>query len=142
MVCGADLVVGQYDRSMKVQGVVWAGVRTDRFDETVRFFRDVLGVPLVEAGPDFVHAQLPDSSKFEVFGPSDSDHDHFDSGPVPEFLVDDVMEAAAELEAAGATLLGPPQRLGQEQWVHFRAPDGNVYGLTSSPTYRRRVGGE
>ena len=142
MVCGADLVVGQYDRSMKVQGVVWAGVRTDRFDETVRFFRDVLGLPLVDEGPDAASARLPDSSKFELFGPNDSDHDHFDSGPVPEFLVDDVAEAAAELEAAGAILLGPPQRLGQEQWVHFRAPDGNVYGLTSSPEYRRRARGE
>lgn len=124
---------------MKVHGLVWAGVRTDRFDETVRFFRDVLGVPFVDAGRDFVWAQLPDSSKFEVFGPNDSEHDHFDSGPVPEFLVDDVAEAAAELEAAGATLLGPPKGTDQERWVHFRAPDGNVYGVTSSPAYRRRA---
>ena len=108
----------------------------------MHFFRDVLGLPLVDEGPDAASARLPDSSKFELFGPNDSDHDHFDSGPVPEFLVDDVMEAAAELEAAGATLLGPPQQLGQEQWVHFRAPDGNVYGLTSSPTYRRPAGDE
>jgi catechol 2,3-dioxygenase-like lactoylglutathione lyase family enzyme len=126
---------------VKVHGVVWAGVRTDRFDETVRFFRDVLGVPLVDAGPDFAVGTLPDSSKFEVFGPSDSEHDHFDTGPVPEFLVDDVAEAAAELEAAGVPLLGPPQAAGDDQWVHFRAPDGNVYGLTSSPAYRRGRGG-
>jgi catechol 2,3-dioxygenase-like lactoylglutathione lyase family enzyme len=126
---------------MKVHGLVWAGVRTDRFEETVRFFRDVLGMPLVDAGTDFAWSELPDSSKFEVFGPHDSDHDHFDSGPVPEFLVDDVAEAAAELEAAGVTLLGPPRRSGDESWLHFRAPDGNVYGLTSSPSYRRRAAG-
>ena len=131
-----------YDRSVKVHGLVWAGVRTDRFDEDVSFFRDVLGLPLLDEGPDSASARLPDSSKFELFGPRDPDHDHFESGPVPEFHVDDVTEAAAELEAAGATLLGPPQRLGQEQWVHFRAPDGNVYGLTSSPEYQRRAGGE
>jgi catechol 2,3-dioxygenase-like lactoylglutathione lyase family enzyme len=122
---------------MQVHGLVWAGVRTERFHETVRFFRDVLGVPLVDAGPDFAWGELPDSSKFEVFGPQDSEHDHFDSGPVPEFLVDDVAEAAAELEAAGVALLGPPQEAGEERWVHFRGPDGNVYGLTSSPSYRR-----
>lgn len=122
---------------MKVHGLVWAGVRTDRFDDTVRFFRDVLGVPLVDAGPDFAVGKLPDSSKLEVFGPSDAEHDHFDSGPVPEFLVDDVAAAAAELEAAGIELLVEPKAAGGEQWVHFRAPDGNVYGLTSSPAYRR-----
>ena len=126
---------------MKIHGLVWAGVRTDRFEETVRFFRDVLGVPLVDAGNDFAWGELPDSSKFEVFGPNDRDHDHFDSGPVPEFLVDDVAEAAAELEAAGATLLGPPTGTDHDRWVHFRGPDGNVYGLTSSPSYRRRDAG-
>jgi catechol 2,3-dioxygenase-like lactoylglutathione lyase family enzyme len=126
---------------MKVQGLVWAGVRTDRFEETVRFFRDVLGVPLVDAGTDFAWSELPDSSKFEVFGPNDPDHDHFDSGPVPEFLVDDVAAAAAELEAAGVTLFGPPTGSGDDRWVHFRGPDGNVYGLTSSPSYRRRAAG-
>jgi predicted enzyme related to lactoylglutathione lyase len=127
---------------MKVHGVVWAGVRTNRFDETVGFFRDVLGLPMVGAGPDFAVGELPDSSKFEVFGPNDAKHDHFDSGPVPEFLVDDVPEAAAELEAAGVSLLGPPQSAGDDSWVHFRAPDGNVYGLTSNPSYRRPAEGE
>jgi predicted enzyme related to lactoylglutathione lyase len=122
---------------VKVHGVVWAGVKTDRFAETVSFFRDVLGVPLQEPAPDFAWSRLPDSSQFEVFGPGERDHDHFTTGPVPEFLVDDVAAAAAELEAAGVELLGPPQGAEGSAWVHFRAPDGNVYGLTSSASYRR-----
>ncbi|HUQ23396.1 MAG TPA: VOC family protein [Gaiellaceae bacterium] len=122
---------------MRVLGLVWAGVKTDRFDETVAFFRDVLGIPLVAAAPGFVWSKLPDSSQFEVFGPDEHDHGHFTTGPVPEFLVEDVFAAAEDLAAAGVELLGPPQGTPEQGWLHFRAPDGNVYGVTSGASYRR-----
>ena len=122
---------------MKVRGVVWAGVRTERFAETVAFFRDLLGVPLTEAGPGFAWSRLPDSSQFEIFGAEDPEHDHFTTGPVPEFLVDDLAAARSELEAAGVEVLGTPKITPEGGWLHFRAPDGNVYGLTHSPSYRR-----
>ena len=122
---------------MNVRGVVWAGVKTERYAETLAFFRDVLGLPLAEVGPDFAWSKLPDTSQFEIFGPADADHDHFTTGPVPEFLVDDLHEAAAELEAAGAELLGPVQGTPEQGWLHFRGPDGNVYGLTNGASYRR-----
>jgi catechol 2,3-dioxygenase-like lactoylglutathione lyase family enzyme len=126
-----------YDHVMRVRGVVWAGVRTDRYDETLAFFRDVLGLPLVEVAPGFAWSKLEDSSQFEIFGPPDSEHEHFTTGPVPEFLVDDLRAAAAELEAAGVELVGPIQGTAEQGWLHFRAPDGNVYGLTDGSSYRR-----
>lgn len=122
---------------MRVRGVVWVGTRTDAFDETVAFFRDVLGVPLSEVERDFAWSRMPDSSQFEVFGPSDADHTHFSTGPVPEFLVDDLASALGELRAAGVEILGEPHVDGTDGWLHFRAPDGNVYGLTSAETYVR-----
>lgn len=122
---------------MKVLGVVWAGTRTDRFPETLTFFRDVLGVPLEEVEPEFGWSRLPDSSQFEIFGPSDTDHGHFTTGPVPEFLVDDLAAAHAELQAANVEILGTPQIEGTTGWLHFRAPDGNVYGLTAGASYSR-----
>jgi catechol 2,3-dioxygenase-like lactoylglutathione lyase family enzyme len=127
---------------VKVRGIVWAGVRTARYEETVRFFREVLGVPLVEVSPGFAWSKMTDSSQFEVFAEDDPDHQHFTTGPVPEFLVDDVAEARGELEAAGVELLGPVGGTAREGWLHFRAPDGNVYGVTSSASYRRPVGGD
>lgn len=122
---------------MRVLGVVWVGTRTEAFAETVAFFRDVLGVPLQELEPDFGWSRMPDSSQFEVFGPSDGDHRHFTTGPVPEFLVDDLAAALTELRAAGVEILGEPSLDGTDGWLHFRAPDGNVYGLTAASTYRR-----
>ena len=127
----------QYDPAVQVRGVVWAGVRTERYAETVAFFRDVLGVPLVEVAPGFSWSKLEDSSQFEIFGPPENDHEHFTTGPVPEFLVDDLQAAAAELEDAGVELLGPIQGTAEQGWLHFRAPDGNVYGLTDGAAYRR-----
>jgi predicted enzyme related to lactoylglutathione lyase len=122
---------------VRVHGIVWVGVRTERFDETVRFFRDLLGVPLEVVGSDFAWSKMPNTSQLEIFGPTDPDHHHFTTGPVAEFLVDDVAAAADELRAAGVELLNEVQGEEDSRWVHFRAPDGNVYGLTSGASYRR-----
>ncbi len=116
---------------------MWVGLRTDRFDESVRFFRDVLGLPVDVPREDFALARMPNSSLLEIFGPGDRDHEHFSTGPVPEFLVDDVDAAAAELRAAGVEVWGPYREEEYGGWVHFRAPDGTVWGLTSSSSYRR-----
>jgi predicted enzyme related to lactoylglutathione lyase len=122
---------------MKVHGLVWVGTRTAAFDETVSFFRNVLGVDLEVVSRDFAWSRMPNTSQLEVFGPGDTDHLGFTTGPVPEFLVDDVDAATEELRAAGVELLGEPVVEADGAWVHFRAPDGYVYGLTAAATYRR-----
>ncbi len=126
---------------MRVLGVVWVGTRTTAFDETFAFFRDVLGVPLTLLGEDFGWSRLPDSSQFELFGPSSKGHDHFTTGPVPEFLVEDLHAALDELRAADVEILGEPHfETDGGGWFQFRAPDGNVYGLTQAATYLRPSG--
>jgi catechol 2,3-dioxygenase-like lactoylglutathione lyase family enzyme len=75
---------------------------------------------------------LPDGAKTEVFS-SDSPHNaHFESAPVAGFYVDDVSQAAHELREAGAEIVHGPvaEDDGDAAWVHFRAPDGNLYELT------------
>src|SRR4051812_34362154 len=122
---------------MKVLGVVWVGTRTAAFEPTVSFFRDVLGIDLQVVRPDFAWSQMPNTSQLEVFGPSDRDHLDFPSGPCPEFLVEDIAAAIDELRGTGVEILGEPVIEADGGWVHFRAPDGNVYGLTAGPQYRR-----
>jgi predicted enzyme related to lactoylglutathione lyase len=122
---------------MKVHGLVWVGVRTAEFDRTLEFFRDVLGVPLTDVSGGFGWSKMPNTSQLEIFGPDDRDHTYFTTGPVPEFLVDDLFAAAEELRAAGVELLGDVSGTAEQGWLHFRAPDGNVYGLTSGDSYRR-----
>ena len=122
---------------MRVHGIVWAGSRTDRFEETVGFFRTVLGIDLELLGPDFAFSRMANTSQLEIFGPGNGEHEHFTTGPVPEFLVDDVEQGVRELRAAGVEILGEPHIEGRDGWAHFRAPDGYVYGLTNGPQYRR-----
>ena len=83
---------------MKAKGLVWLGTRTPEFEATTRFFGGPLGLHAEHTEPDFAVFRLPNDGKVEVFGPGDRDHEHFTTGPVAGFLVDDVEEARAELE--------------------------------------------
>jgi catechol 2,3-dioxygenase-like lactoylglutathione lyase family enzyme len=117
---------------MKARGLVWLGTRTRNFDETVRFFEHTLGLAKAHEEPDFTVFRLPNGDTVEVFGPGDREHEHFDAGPVAGFLVDNVREARAELEAAGISFLSPIQESEDgAAWSHFRGPDGNVYEITT-----------
>lgn len=75
--------------------------------------------------------QLPDGSKVEVFGPSQNTH--FGTALVVEFFTDDLAWAADELRAHGVPIVFGPCFADDEDdagWLHFRAPDGNLYGIT------------
>ncbi len=116
---------------MKAEGLVWLGTRTPQFEATVRFFGDTMGLSVEHEEPDFAVLRLPDGGKVEVFGPGDHDHEHFTTGPVAGFLVEDVEEARAELEDAGISFIGPVHHHDENSaWSHFVGPDGNVYEIT------------
>lgn len=121
--------------TMRVLGVVW--VTEHVAEEADRRVEASVRVPMEVIGPDFGWSRMPNSSQLEVFGPSHEEHRHFATGPVPEFLVEDLPVALEELREAGVEILGEPHVEGSDGWLHFRAPDGNVYGLTAAPTYHR-----
>ena len=122
---------------MKAEGLVWLGTRTRKFDDTVRFFGDTLGLRREHSEPDFAVFKLPNGDTVEVFGPGDKDHEHFATGPVAGFQVDDVREARADLEEAGITFVGPVHEADDDgSWSHFTAPDGNIYEITA-PSQRK-----
>jgi len=116
---------------MRVKRIGWAGTRTSEYPAMVTFLQAVLGLTTSQEGSDFAAFPLPEGGTFEVFGPRDMDHAHFSTGPVVGFVVDDLPGAVRELEAAGVELLGGQVDERGGGWRHFRAPDGNVYELTS-----------
>jgi catechol 2,3-dioxygenase-like lactoylglutathione lyase family enzyme len=123
---------------MRIIKLAWVGTRTGNAEPTVVFFRDVLGLRLELEQPGFWMLKLPDGSKVEVFG-SDSDvNQHFTTGPVVGFLVDDILDATAELRSAGVEILFESELDDSgNAWVHFRAPDGNIYEFTQDPGVAR-----
>jgi catechol 2,3-dioxygenase-like lactoylglutathione lyase family enzyme len=100
----------------------------------VAFLKGVLGLtPHVEED-GFAVFRLPNGDTIEVFGDNDEHHRFFTTGPVVGFRVADVPAAQAEMEAAGIEFLGRPASSSEGYaWSHFRAPDGNVYEIMSSP---------
>jgi predicted enzyme related to lactoylglutathione lyase len=120
---------------MEVKGLAWAGTRTTAYDAMMQLFGEVMGLQLAHEDTDFAGFLLPNGDKVEVFGPSDTEHRHFDAGPVVGFLVEDVAAARAHLEATGMVeFIGPLHSWpGGTAWQHFRAPDGNVYELVGPP---------
>jgi catechol 2,3-dioxygenase-like lactoylglutathione lyase family enzyme len=121
-----------------VKGLVWVGSRTEHYEQMRDFYRDTLRLPLELEEGEFAVFRLPDGSKAEVFGSSDTEHTHFTTGPVAGFLVDDVEAARGLLEAEGIGFFGPVHvwEPTGAAWSHFRAPDGNVYEIVQEPTHR------
>ena len=134
-----DLVAhGVLQWAMQIHKLAWVGTRTQNAAATMSFFRDLLGLPVVWQDGDFWVLKAPDGSKVEVFGPETPVNRHFTTGPVAGFLVDDVAAAAEELRGAGVEIVyeSGVDDFGNA-WVHFRAPDGNLYELTQDPGVAR-----
>lgn len=112
---------------MDIRGLGWSGTRTDHAEALADFYQGVLGLDLVYTEPQFWVFELPDGQHVEVFGRHYPGKEHFATGPMVGFEVTDLVEAVAELRAAGIELLGEPG----PTWQHFRGPDGNVYELVA-----------
>jgi catechol 2,3-dioxygenase-like lactoylglutathione lyase family enzyme len=110
---------------MRILGLVFAGSSTDRRPEMVRFATTVLGLERVAvAGAQADMFALPDGSWFAVAGPGGMG----DTARSLGFLVADLDEAIADLRAAGVGVDEPAVN-DRQRYVHFRAPDGELYEL-------------
>lgn len=119
---------------MEVVGLVWIGVRTGKFRETVEFFRTVLELPVGVRRRHFVRFDLPDAAVIELFDPASGEYPHFTTGPVPGVQVTDFDRARSELEDRGCELLLPEGgERGGYRWQHFRAPDDTVWEIVDYP---------
>jgi hypothetical protein len=124
---------------VKVKGIRWVGIGTERVSQMRSFAIDVLGMEVVGEDTDqFVELDTADGSKFELFGPgavTDTPWLFESNTVVAGFLVDDIEAARDELaRAPDVELLGELHVLpGGYAWQHFRAPDGHVYELTADP---------
>jgi catechol 2,3-dioxygenase-like lactoylglutathione lyase family enzyme len=137
---------------VQIRRLSWVGTRTQEFASTKQFFGGVLGLPLITEEPGFAMFQLPGGlhDYVEVFAVEYPDVEFMTTGPVPGFIVDDVVQARTELEAAGLEMLEPIQWMADVDaplvdaqpdlagygWFQFRGPDGNVYCCTQDQPAR------
>ena len=117
---------------MTVLKVDFVGLRSDRLDETVALFRDVLGMPVNRQTDDLVAFTLADGTVLELDSPANKFHGFFTTGPVVAFRVDNFDVAHRAMLAAGVRLIGDVQHADGVSWQHFHAPDGTVPELSGA----------
>ena len=117
---------------MKILGYSWAGVPTQDFGKTMKFFEEVLGLPVEKRQDenDFGMFRLPSDQIFEVFGPKSTEH-KFMTMPAIAFDVEDIYEARAELESKGFQFITEIELApsGETTWTYFVGPDGFLYEI-------------
>jgi catechol 2,3-dioxygenase-like lactoylglutathione lyase family enzyme len=119
---------------MQVRNVRWIGVATENYEEMRELLAGVMGLRPNFDDPTTVEFVTREGDEIQLMAPGDPYFDFFREhahGPVPLFEVDDVHAARAELERAGVTVVGDVGRDSRWEWIHFRAPDGNLYELAS-----------
>ncbi|HEX4792132.1 MAG TPA: hypothetical protein VH372_26940 [Actinospica sp.] len=113
---------------VRILGLVFAGTSTDARPQMGSFLQAAFGLSATQvAGVDGADVfDLPDGSTFVVAGAGGMGAERSVG-----FLVEDVAAAAAELRALGIEV--DAEIAANERWhyVHFRAPDGQVYELVA-----------
>lgn len=115
---------------MTVQRIDFVGIRTNRLGETAALFRDILKAPVARQAKDLVGFKLADETVLELYGPSDTLHAFFTTGPVVAFRVEDFEAARKAMLKAGVGFIGNVQHAGRHYWQHFHSPDGAILELS------------
>lgn len=111
---------------MTLLKVDFVGIRTDRLNDTVALFRDVLGLPISRQTDGLVGFRLADDTVLEVYGPTEEFHSFFTTGPVVAFRVENFDRARQAMLAVGIAFVGDVQSVDGVSWQHFYSPDGKV----------------
>lgn len=122
---------------MRVTGANRILVPTSSFDELLGFFREVMAMPVGEAGVPVTDTQfrryavieLGNDVVLEVVEPQESVAHRYHS-PIMALTVEDVAQARQELQDHRIEFVTPIFDTGDGWgWFYFQAPDGNLYQL-------------
>ncbi|HUB92415.1 MAG TPA: VOC family protein [Candidatus Saccharimonadales bacterium] len=121
---------------MKVIGIAWLGSRTRNFGALSSMFSKTMNMKLVHQEEDFNVFKTERGDLVEVFGMDREDAKFFPTAPVAGFLVEDIEKGTEELRANGikcGEIYGDGKG---NRWMHFIAPDGNMYELTERSRFK------
>jgi catechol 2,3-dioxygenase-like lactoylglutathione lyase family enzyme len=130
---------------MEIIKLCWVGTRTVNAEPTVAFFRDVLGLRPEPLGADsgwprfqMAARSRPSAQAASTTGTSTPVRSPASSSTTsPTATATATATATEELRAAGVEILleADVDEWG-DAWVHFRAPDGNIYEFAQDPGVR------
>lgn len=117
---------------MKVKGFAWAGIATDDFEASLRFYTQVLGLEVETLADELAILAVGPRQQLELFG-KDGPGKRLNAIPTIGFEVDDLDAACDALRAAGITLIGEPGAWNGYRWQYFRSPEGHVLEVKQLP---------
>ncbi len=117
---------------MKVKGISWLGIGTERYPETLGFFTGVMGLEVAASEPGQALLRVGEDQLLEIFGREGRGRS-LTSPPVPAFEVEDVRAARDELAAAGIEMVGEIGSWNGFEWFYFRSPDGHMLAMKKTP---------
>jgi catechol 2,3-dioxygenase-like lactoylglutathione lyase family enzyme len=109
---------------------LWIGVVADDLEAQRRFYRDVMGLRELDAGPGWVQFDMGASRLLEILAKSE-DPQYRERRFQVGFAVEDIQDAVRELVERGVTQIseiegGPDSG---QLWCYFRDPEGNVFEI-------------
>ncbi len=119
--------------TLKVKGLTWVGVGTDHYPETMRLFRDVLGMEIETQVENQAILRMPSGHQVEIFG-RDGRGKSQNTPPTIAFEVDDVVAARDALVEAGVEIVGEIGSWDGHEWLYFRSPDGYLFEVKTTPS--------
>ena len=118
--------------TIKVKGLSWVGVGTESYEQTMRLFRDVLGMEVEVEVERQAILRAANGDQVEVFG-RDGRGKSQNSPPTIAFEVDDVTAAREALVTAGIEIVGEIGSWNGHEWLYFRSPDGYLFEVKKTP---------
>ena len=118
---------------MKVKGISWVGVGTENFDETLRFFTQVLGMQIEEQQKPVAMLRAGPNQIVEIFGEGSVRGKPLNSPPAIAFEVDDVGVAQEELMANDVEIVGERGSWNGHEWLYFRGPENYMFVVKKTP---------
>lgn len=114
----------------------WVGVVAGDLDAQRRFYRDVLGLAELAAGPDWVQFGFGDAGVLELVqrsGEPQYDQARYQVG----YAVADIESARGQLVSAGVQQVTEIEGdAAGGRWCYFRDAEGNIFEIKERPRQR------
>ena len=112
---------------MQYHGFIWIGLSVENLPASVAFYRDVIGLHLLEQGADWAHFDAGSGALFELMSGGKASPQPKTPAQQPLVVglrVNDMDGAMAELHARGIVFTETGQ-YEDTRWAHFSDPEGN-----------------
>jgi len=115
---------------MAIKRIGLSSVAVIDVKQSTKFFRDILGLTVVESKPELGWCEFKAKEGNVTFGLAEAEEEVAGTNATVSFIVDDLAKTMTEFEAKGVEFISEVIEVpGDVKLVLFSDPDGNEYYL-------------